>query len=195
MAKKTRVKVDLSQATNEINIFKKAAKDAGAIALRDGVIDSIKRGVSPVKGFGRFQKYSVSYTQAIKGEAFLDPKSGEWVIFRTINGKKRMIAVDKKKYDRGNSEIDRALERKKVRPVNLTLTGKLLKSLFVKVLKNSVVIGFDNKLANIHNKEGAGKSKVIRRMLPTNKGEKFSRSITIRLSEALTKVARGIFKG
>ena len=156
MAKKTRVKVDLSQATNEIRIFKKQAKDRAAEALRDGVRDSIKRGVSPVKGFGRFQQYSESYKAHIK-----------------------------KKKPNG----------KRIRPINLTLTGALMRSLFVKVLKNSVVIGFDNKLANIHNKEGAGKSKVIRRMLPTNKGEKFSRSITIRLSEALTKVARGIFKG
>lgn len=83
---------------------------------------------------------------------------------------------------------------KKPRPVNLKLTGDLLKSLFVKLIRGGFRIGFDNELADIHNKQGAGKSKTIRRMLPTNKGEQFNRSIRKRVREVLTQTANKIFK-
>jgi hypothetical protein len=158
MAKrKPRIKIDLRDASNEINIFKKKAKDEAAGVLRDETLKAIRRGVSPVKGFGRFEPYSETYKTAIK----------------------------KKRYP----------NKRRIRPINMTLTGEMLKSIFVKIKKNSVIIGFDNKLADIHNRLGAGKSKVVRRLLPTNEGERFSRKITTELSKVLTKVAREIFKG
>lgn len=155
--RKPRIKVDLRKATNEINIFKSEARKEIANVLEKEIISSIQRGVSPVKGFGRFQQYSESYKKAIRKRRFPN--------------------------------------KRRVRPVNLTLTGKLIKSFYIKLKKSSVILGFDNNLANIHNKEGAGKSKVVRRMLPTNTGEKFSRRITTELSKALTKVAKSIFRG
>ena len=45
------------------------------------------------------------------------------------------------------------------------------------------MVGFSNFLADIHNRLGASKKKVIRRMLPTNKGETFN--LNIRVSDAL----------
>lgn len=68
---------------------------------------------------------------------------------------------------------------KKKLPVNLKLSGKMLDSFFVdtKEIKNKIVIGFEHYLAEIHSKLGAGKSKVIRKMLPLKKGEEFKTSI------------------
>jgi len=86
------------------------------------------------------------------------------------------------------------VDGKRARPVNLKVTGELLKSIFFKITKKGVLIGFDNFLADIHNRRGAGKSKVVRRMLPTNQGEEFSRSITLRMREVLNKLAKQIFK-
>lgn len=158
MAKrKPRVRIDLRDATRDIKIFKKEAKEGGAEVLREETLKSIRRGVSPVRGFGRFEPYSETYKTAIK----------------------------KKRYP----------GKRRIRPINLTLTGEMLKSIFSKVKKNSVIIGFDNKLADIHNRLGAGKSKVVRRLLPTNEGEKFTRKITSELSKRLTKIAKSIFKG
>ena len=67
--------------------------------------------------------------------------------------------------------------RKRRSPVNLKVTGELLKSIFWKQSRKGIRVGFDNPLADIHNRLGASKKKVIRRMLPTNKGETFSKSI------------------
>ena len=66
---------------------------------------------------------------------------------------------------------------KRVRPVNLYLTGKLMASGYVKPVTDGVAIGFSDKKAVYHDRDGAGKSKVLRRMLPTRKGEIFSRTI------------------
>ena len=74
------------------------------------------------------------------------------------------------------------------------LTGGLIKSLRVKIVKRGLLISFDNFLADIHNRLGAGKSQVIRRMLPTEDGETFNRSITTRVTEVLNQVAKNIFK-
>ena len=83
---------------------------------------------------------------------------------------------------------------KRVSPVNLKLTGELLASFFVKINRKSITVGFDNRLADIHNRRGAGKSKVIRRMLPTNKGETFSRSIILRIEDALKDIKKTFFR-
>ena len=83
---------------------------------------------------------------------------------------------------------------KRIRPVNLKLSGKLHKSIFTKFRRNIIQIGFDSELAAIHNNLGAGKSKAIRRMLPTNDGETFKRSIELKVREVLTQIANKIFK-
>lgn len=83
---------------------------------------------------------------------------------------------------------------KKIRPVNLKLSGEMLKSIFTEVTARGVSIGFDNELAEIHNNKGAGKKKVIRRMLPTEPGETFNRNITLRFREVLLRIANKIFK-
>jgi hypothetical protein len=66
---------------------------------------------------------------------------------------------------------------KRPRPVNLNLTGKMLASGTTKPVENGIEVSFKDKKAEYHNDMGAGKSKVIRRLLPTRPGETFSRTI------------------
>lgn len=67
---------------------------------------------------------------------------------------------------------DYAKLKGKKRPVDMLVTGQMLESLFV-VLKmrgsTLLTIGFRSKIAKYHDKLGAGKSKVIRRLLPNDK--------------------------
>jgi hypothetical protein len=90
-------------------------------------------------------------------------------------------------------QINRGLFDKKPRPVNLTLSGQLLNTLKITPKESDIEITFTDELFDVHNKQGAGKSKTVRRMLPTNKGEKFSRSITLRFAEIASLVAKKIF--
>lgn len=109
--------------------------------LKKLVIDeSISKGISPVEGQGKFEKYSKSYKEAIKAGRY-------------------------------------SQYSKTISPVNMKLSGDMLESFFVEDNGNSLKIGFDHELAEIHNDKGAGQSKVIRRLLPTKQGEKFKRSI------------------
>lgn len=154
------------------------AKELTTTFLKNEIVNNnIARGVSPVKS-QRFKKYSASYKEQIRGNAFLG-EDGEFFIFRRINGRTVKINVDKKKLD-NNPLQDKAGGKKSVSPVNLKLTGELHDSFFSKTLldRPGVRMGFSSKLASIHNDEGAGKSKVKRRMLPTISGETFNASIT-----------------
>ena len=65
---------------------------------------------------------------------------------------------------------------KKLRPVNLKLSGEMYKSLSVRSVKNGVQVSFKDPKAVYHDRLGAGKSKVIRRLLP-GKGEQFSKTV------------------
>jgi hypothetical protein len=118
-------------------LFKQLLGKNGIISV---IVDLIKKGISPVKGFaGRFEKYSDSY---------------------------------KKKFGKGE------LKSKKKSPVNLTATGEMLNSLYIKQEGNKLFVmskgARNNKLLDIHNTKGASRKKVIRRLLPTNQGEEFS---------------------
>lgn len=73
-------------------------------------------------------------------------------------------------------------------PVDMTLTGDMLKSLDIVDSKPGTVrLEFDDPKAYYHNNSGAGKSRVIRRLLPDREGEKFSRSVQL--------TVLGIFQG
>jgi len=66
--------------------------------------------------------------------------------------------------------------QKNIIPVSLKLSGDMLDSFFVKKSGNGLLIGFKDKLSDIHTNQGAGKSKVIRKMLPGS-GEVFKPSV------------------
>jgi hypothetical protein len=107
--------------------------------LADETRAQIRRGISPVDGVGKFQKYSESYLDAIKN------KSG-----------------------------DAAKKNGKRSPVDMTLSGDMLKSLDIVEKSGSTFMEFEDTKAYFHNNSGAGKSRKIRRLLPDATGEKFN---------------------
>lgn len=134
--------------------------------IKDEIIASIKRGVSPVNkggidpkntgGKARYQKYSDSYIKAMG--------SGD-------------------------------LANKKQSPRNLELTGKMLRSIKSKRFPNYLRVWFTDSKAKYHNKLGAGKSQVIRRMIPdSSKGEDFNAGIRRKIVNALSGAIKLINK-
>jgi hypothetical protein len=90
---------------------------------------------------------------------------------------------------------------KRTSPINLELSGQMMSALVVEEKQNKIVCTFNDEirndedltnadLADIHNRRGAGKAKAIRRLLPTNEGEEFSRPIQMLFDDILRKVVR-----
>jgi hypothetical protein len=173
----------------------KTVKDA----LPKAVISEIKRGKSP-KANGRWDKpYSKSYRSSIAGV----------MAFRKIGGKIIPIRIDDKGKNKSGSlssyakkvkkEEKSRLSRKRLAPVNLKLSGELLKSI-KSVLKSNgkIEISFNKKtpegddLANIHTNRGiprSDKDNAIREMLPS-KGEAFNNTITDNLARLLKRTLK-----
>lgn len=82
---------------------------------------------------------------------------------------------------------------KTIRPVNLTLSGKMMRSLIHKKTKAGFTIYFTDKLAKIHSQLGAGKSKTIRKVMPGS-GESFKKSVTFQSDEIVRKTLFKRFK-
>ena len=74
---------------------------------------------------------------------------------------------------------------KSKRPVNMTLSGKMMDSLDIRVRGENAEISFTDEKAVYHNDLGAGKAQTIRRLLPTNNGEVFTKVIDDKIVEAL----------
>lgn len=168
-----RVKVD-KNLSNIKRLTKVVQRDYARRLLRplkQAILKDILRGISPVRG-ERFPKYSKSYKEQIRGKVqFFTVTSG---------GVKKVIAI---KAPRGVTlpTLPHVLG-KRLSPVNLKLSGQMLTSLRVRTIGSTtsrrVEISFDDEVAVFHNKLGAGKSKVIRRLLPTESGERFNRRIS-----------------
>lgn len=83
-------------------------------------------------------------------------------------------------------------EGKRVRPVNLTKTGDLRNSQRVKEAKGKVTVDYRDYKAPFHNE---GTPKMARRpLLPTRKGEEFSRTITKFLKSLAIKSIDAVLK-
>ena len=146
--------------------------------IRKKILDDLNAGVSPVKGEGRLAKYSDFYKDAIRGKPHLDD-SGEPFIWRSRpDGKPFKVYVND-----GFTNTDVTSKgNKSISPVNLKLSGKLHKSLSVMATSFPISgrpflilrIQFKHFLADIHNRLGAGRKGVVRRMLPTESGENFN---------------------
>lgn len=80
---------------------------------------------------------------------------------------------------------------KKQRPVNLKLTGKMRNSLQITPSGEGVLVEFKDEKADFHNFLGAGKSHVIRAMLPLG-GQNFSRVITSKITNLFIKIFKSI---
>ena len=95
------------------------------------------------------------------------------------------------RYEKYSDSYRSAIKRGSIKgksqtPRNLTVTGKMLRSIKSRMTKNYVRVWFTSPIAKYHDKLGAGKSKVIRRMIPDpKKGEKFNAGIRKRIANAL----------
>lgn len=126
---------------------------------------SIERGVSPVEGKGRFVDYSDSYKNQIGGRF----KNAAGDILR-----------------RKSSSMMEKLG-KKVRPVNLTLSGRMMRTLYYKVKGSILEISFTSPIAAYHTIFGAGKRRVIRSLLPAFTGERLSRTVFDKFDRRIKK--------
>ncbi len=115
--------------------------------LAPELIRTIKGGTSPVRGEGRFDDYSDSYKDTITRD--------EGVIKGTDGG-----------YWTG----------KKLRPVNLFVSGAALGTLLVKTAGKVLKVSFSSKILKYHN-DGAGHNP-RRAVLPDWPGAKFSTTVT-----------------
>lgn len=82
-----------------------------------------------------------------------------------------------------------------VRPVNLKVSGDLLRSIRVRPVSggNGIRVEFKHFLADIHNRLGpAGKKSAIRRMLPRHDvpGEEFSNNIMRKLRDLTERIVK-----
>lgn len=199
MAKTFKVKIDTKKLAKKIDIAKKVLGKTIRKELKEQVLAEIKGGRSPVRGFGRFDKYSESYRLSIKNKLGFFFKNGKVIPISAIGNKElKSLRASRKARSQNNKNksfiksLNSHLEGKKVSPVNLKLSGALLDSIFTRVNNNRVTIGFKDEKFEYHN-EGQG-NLPIRRMLPTNTGEQFNRSITLRIRNLVLSKIKKIFK-
>jgi hypothetical protein len=152
---------DLLKGTPFISEIRKDFDRTGPNNFRKAILADMNKSISPVKGEGKWVRYSESYINAIRGEL-----GATW--------------------------------GKQISPVNLKLSGELhnsLKVFGVGLLSQYYVlrVQFTDFLADIHNRRGASKKKVIRRLLPTEGGEEFnyglSRLLLNSLKASVAKIA------
>ena len=207
---KVKVKVDTRKLKANLDRVTPVIQRRTSRFLKTEIISFIKRGVSPVKG--RFERYSDSYRAVIQNKAAFFIKGGKTVAI-TRGGFQYEFVDDIDSitgYDRGLKKVRRKnkankneskkrkfikqfnseLASKRVSPVNLTVSGKMLNSFKVKNRKGGISLFFTSKTAAYHNN---GTDKIPRRaMLPTEQGEEFNRNITLRLREIATKTIKEI---
>lgn len=161
--KKSKKLDDILKGTPVISEIRKDFDRRGPDTFRKALLADMNKSISPVKGQGKWIKYSDSYITAIRGEL-----GATW--------------------------------DKQISPVNLKLSGTLhnsLKVFGVGLLSKTYVlrVQFNDFLADIHNRRGASKKKVIRRLLPTNSNEEFNYGLTQVLLRSLREsVARVLTK-
>ena len=181
MAAKVKISLEIREQLNKV---RDAYYDELKDVLKNEILDSARSGKSLVKGQGRFKQYSKSYKDQIQGK----------VSFRTfkVGGKKQVIPLKQLEEDRIK------FEDKRVRTVNLNLSGKMLEALkiIVKNRGNKVLnIFFDENLehgdiAKYHH----GKGRVDRFLIPSAKGQLWSIALTRRLRILLENTVKRIMK-
>lgn len=134
----------------------------------------IRKGISPVRGGGfktRFPGYKDSYKKQIRGQLrFITTRDGT------------VVPIEKRRGKKGKSfKPDPRFKNKKVRPVNLKLSGDFLGALDskVSVRGRSVKIGyFDRKQRKKEkwHREGAG-GQLKRPTIPNPPEEKFAAAV------------------
>lgn len=149
-----------------IQEVKKDFKEKAPPKIRETVLSDIRKGISPVKGLGKYLKYSDSYKIKIR------------------NSKKFKSEANPTK---NRSPVNLRHTGKLHQHFQVYPTGST---------RGSFRLAFDwpHRLADIHNNQGASKKKVVRRLLPTKQGEEFNvkieRKIFNELKESVKYVAK-----
>jgi hypothetical protein len=165
----------------------KGLKKSELQEIGDGVIDEMKsviaKGLSPIKGKGRFPEY-IGVTKIRKVSKVAKSLSGG----RKKTAKKKASDLKKKAYP---YSVQDEFPGKKPRPVNMFLSGEFLKNLIAKVTGKKLEVGFFEEPWESYeqgHREGAnGQAK--RPIIPTGDGEQFSDTIYRRL----VKVVQSVF--
>lgn len=158
-------------------------------AVKDGIYDATSKGLSPIRGFGRFEGY----------KAMEDAKALRKKASKLSNSRiKATASSERRRRDKASSLRSKAgrveqhgyplsvqdkFPDKKVRPVNLRLSGKMLEAIRFQFSRAKKQVRFylvgkeANEKAETHN-EGTQEPNVARRpFLPTRPGEEFISSI------------------
>ena len=151
---------------------------------------SIAAGVSPVAGKGKFKRYSKSYRDQIDGKLTFFTKG------RGASRKVIPLSAETKKKG-GFRFVNEVSQNKRGQksPVNMKVTGKLLDSLFAKVVNRGtrLIVGFTDEKVSYHNSPKANSNMPERRLLP-KEGEKFTQSIMFRIRQAVTDIIKNNVK-
>jgi RNase P/RNase MRP subunit POP5 len=179
--------------------------------IKKEVLEFISKGISPVKqrtarlkntgNKQRYVAYSKSYQDQIKNlVAFRTMPNGAVMAVEEALTSKELKQYRASKQAKRDNKDQKALiaelnaytskNGKKIRPVNLEVSGGLRRSLKKRITKNGVKLWFSSPLAKYHNEMGAGKPQVIRRLLPNFKGEQFANKIEKKIVEALYKALK-----
>lgn len=143
------VQENIAKATIETTYEMRSFYKKASSIMKKEVVNTIKRGNSPVKDQKRFVEYSARYLRQIDRGVF------------STQGKRR-----------------RPIEGKRRRPINLKLSGKMLNSIKSRINKNGFTVYFSNKLAKIHSLEGPKGNESKKRKVAPFGGEFWKRSVT-----------------
>jgi hypothetical protein len=166
--------------TIEIKTSKKLEKLL-ASSKRKGIIQDIRDEVEKQRTPTKFKR-----------EIIRDMNAGISPVQKAGKGKK--YSPSYKKAIGTPSLQKKAVSTKSISPVNLRLSGALHKSLKVFTKGNALIVQFNHFLADIHNRLGASKKKVVRRLLPTKQGERFNRNLEGFLFSEIKKAADKVAK-
>jgi len=186
MVAKVKLSLDTKKLEKLIDKSKKrsidVAKKEGVRVLKKEIIKSIEKGRSPVARAGKFKSYKPSYKEAMSGGPH----------FRKIRIGGNLITIP---LPGGDPYLTRY--GKKPRPVNLKVTGKLHKSLRVRLTKRGISAFFTSSYAKYHQGSTRNPNIKERKLLPQN-NENFNRNITTiyikRVGDKLFKTFRSNFK-
>ena len=174
-------------------------KNEQKIEVGNAIIDEMKtviaKGLSPIHGRGRFPAYKnaglIKDTIANAKKDLSNSKA-----YKGLKGKKRQKfkeelfgAHTEKIKNAYPFSVQKEFPNKKIRPVNLYLSGEFLKNLKAKVEKRILLIGFFDEPWSLYeegHREGV-KGQPRRPIIPQGR-ERFSQSVHRRLVKALQEV-------
>jgi hypothetical protein len=163
---KTKISLPVLQDIKELNSSRNLDK-VGNLVVNE-MKDSISRGLSPVRGEGRFEAYS---------------------------GQKIERGGRSKGYP---FNVQKKFPNKKVRPVNLFLSGDMLEALTHKKKSDSILVGIfkpsEAEKAQGHQLGDPKKGLPRRRFIPAANGEEFTVSITRSIRQLYSELLDGILK-